>query len=186
MGSASQSIASSSRASTSKEDAKMGPSQSNQNGELSAPFALGQDDEARHVSSSSSTPATAPAPPDETEATTMSVSGTSKDAAAGARGARTRTKHLTRSFKAYLGETVSHEEALVPMAWQSFLTGAIDALLYAKAGVWSGYQTGNVGAFSDSSELWDKEVGSTNSILLYDCRWCNVSVTDLRIDLPCF
>jgi len=40
------------------------------------------------------------------------------------------------------GETINHEDATIPLAWQALLTGLIDALLYTRGTIWTGFQTG--------------------------------------------
>ena len=47
-----------------------------------------------------------------------------------------------------LNEHVEHQNCLVPLAWQSFLTGLLDLLLYSRSQVWVGFQTGNMVQFS--------------------------------------
>lgn len=39
-------------------------------------------------------------------------------------------------------ETISHDQATIPLAWQAMLTGLVDALLYTRFTVWTGFQTG--------------------------------------------
>ncbi|KDN52220.1 hypothetical protein K437DRAFT_232586, partial [Tilletiaria anomala UBC 951] len=53
-------------------------------------------------------------------------------------------KDLYRQFASHLGETISQEDASLPLGWQCFLTGAIDALMYSRSGVWVAFQTGNM------------------------------------------
>ena len=47
-----------------------------------------------------------------------------------------------------LNEHVEHQNCLIPLAWQSFLTGLLDLLLYSRSQVWVGFQTGNMVQFS--------------------------------------
>uniref|UniRef100_V5EX03 Uncharacterized protein n=1 Tax=Kalmanozyma brasiliensis (strain GHG001) TaxID=1365824 RepID=V5EX03_KALBG len=50
--------------------------------------------------------------------------------------------------KSYLNDEIDHGAANVPLAWQAFLTGMIDMLLYSRSQVWLGFQTGNMVQFS--------------------------------------
>lgn len=47
-------------------------------------------------------------------------------------------------------QVVSHEEASYPLAWQAFLTGMVDALIYSRSQIWTGFQTGNMVQFSQN------------------------------------
>lgn len=47
-------------------------------------------------------------------------------------------------------DKVSHEDATIPLAWQALLTGLVDALLYARSTIWTGFQTGNMVQFSQN------------------------------------
>ena len=49
-----------------------------------------------------------------------------------------------------MSQVVSHEEASYPLAWQAFLTGMVDALIYSRSQVWTGFQTGNMVQFSQN------------------------------------
>lgn len=42
-------------------------------------------------------------------------------------------------------ETITHEEASIPLAWQALLTGLVDALIYGRSAIWTGFQTGEHG-----------------------------------------
>ncbi len=44
----------------------------------------------------------------------------------------------------YLNDEIDHTAANVPLAWQAFLTGLVDMLLYSRSQVWLGFQTGNM------------------------------------------
>ena len=55
---------------------------------------------------------------------------------------------LTRMRR--LQQDVSHDEASVPLAWQALLTGMVDALIYSRSQVWTGFQTGNMVQFSQN------------------------------------
>ncbi|KAJ9477900.1 NMO domain-containing protein [Pseudozyma hubeiensis] len=52
--------------------------------------------------------------------------------------------------KSYLNDEIDHGAANVPLAWQAFLTGMIDMLLYSRSAVWLGFQTGNMVQFSSN------------------------------------
>ncbi len=52
--------------------------------------------------------------------------------------------------KSYLNDEIDHGAANVPLAWQAFLTGMIDMLLYSRSSVWLGFQTGNMVQFSSN------------------------------------
>ncbi len=52
--------------------------------------------------------------------------------------------------KSYLNDEIEHTEAYVPLAWQAFLTGMVDMLLYSRSAVWLGFQTGNMVQFSSN------------------------------------
>lgn len=39
-------------------------------------------------------------------------------------------------------ETISHDEATIPLAWQALLTGLVDGLIYGRSMIWTGFQTG--------------------------------------------
>lgn len=45
-------------------------------------------------------------------------------------------------FKARCQETLTHDEATYPLAWQALLTGMVDALIYSRSAIWTGFQTG--------------------------------------------
>ncbi|EIM21138.1 hypothetical protein WALSEDRAFT_54722 [Wallemia mellicola CBS 633.66] len=53
-----------------------------------------------------------------------------------------------RSLSDFLNEEVEHNNSTIPLAWQSFLTGFIDLILYSRSQVWVGFQTGNMVQFS--------------------------------------
>lgn len=42
-------------------------------------------------------------------------------------------------------DTISHEDATIPLAWQALLTGLVDALIYSRSQIWTGFQTGEQG-----------------------------------------
>jgi hypothetical protein len=44
-------------------------------------------------------------------------------------------------------ETINHEDATIPLAWQALLTGLVDALLYTRGLIWTGFQTGMCHSF---------------------------------------
>lgn len=52
--------------------------------------------------------------------------------------------------KSYLNDEIDHAAANVPLAWQAFLTGMVDMLLYSRSSVWLGFQTGNMVQFSSN------------------------------------
>lgn len=52
--------------------------------------------------------------------------------------------------KSYLNDEIDHGAANVPLAWQAFLTGMVDMLLYSRSSVWLGFQTGNMVQFSSN------------------------------------
>ncbi|GAK63863.1 2-nitropropane dioxygenase [Moesziomyces antarcticus] len=52
--------------------------------------------------------------------------------------------------KSYLNDEIDHTAANVPLAWQAFLTGMVDMLLYSRSQVWLGFQTGNMVQFSSN------------------------------------
>lgn len=52
--------------------------------------------------------------------------------------------------KSYLNDEIDHGAANVPLAWQAFLTGMIDMLLYSRSQVWLAFQTGNMVQFSSN------------------------------------
>lgn len=52
--------------------------------------------------------------------------------------------------RSYLNDEIEHSAANVPLAWQAFLTGMIDMLLYSRTSVWLGFQTGNMVQFSSN------------------------------------
>jgi hypothetical protein len=39
-------------------------------------------------------------------------------------------------------EQITHQESSIPLAWQALLTGLVDALIYGKSTIWTGFQTG--------------------------------------------
>jgi hypothetical protein len=49
---------------------------------------------------------------------------------------------LMTRLKERWSETITHEESTIPLAWQALLTGLVDALLYGKSTIWTGFQTG--------------------------------------------
>ncbi|SAM81406.1 uncharacterized protein UBRO_02959 [Ustilago bromivora] len=52
--------------------------------------------------------------------------------------------------KSYLNDEIDHGAANVPLAWQAFLTGMVDMLLYSRSQVWLAFQTGNMVQFSSN------------------------------------
>lgn len=46
------------------------------------------------------------------------------------------------TIKSRMGNVISHEEATIPLAWQALNTGLVDALIYSKSQIWTGFQTG--------------------------------------------
>ncbi|CDS01871.1 hypothetical protein [Sporisorium scitamineum] len=52
--------------------------------------------------------------------------------------------------KSYLNDEIDHGAANVPLAWQAFLAGMVDMLLYSRSSVWLGFQTGNMVQFSSN------------------------------------
>jgi len=54
-------------------------------------------------------------------------------------------KGVVARLRDRMSETVTHEEATIPLAWQALLTGLVDALLYGKSTIWTGFQTGEFG-----------------------------------------
>ncbi|SPC67318.1 related to 2-Nitropropane dioxygenase [Ustilago sp. UG-2017b] len=52
--------------------------------------------------------------------------------------------------KSYLNDEIDHGVANVPLAWQAFLTGMVDMLLYSRSQVWLAFQTGNMVQFSSN------------------------------------
>ena len=52
--------------------------------------------------------------------------------------------------KSYLNDEIDHASAALPLAWQAFLTGMVDMLLYSRSAVWLGFQTGNMVQFSSN------------------------------------
>ncbi|PWN49354.1 inosine monophosphate dehydrogenase [Violaceomyces palustris] len=48
----------------------------------------------------------------------------------------------------FLEEKIEQGDATVPLAWQAFLTGMVDMMLYSRSQVWLGFQTGNMVQFS--------------------------------------
>lgn len=68
--------------------------------------------------------------------------GTAPEAGeAGGGGKRSRNK-IVDTFRSRLAQVVSHEEATIPLAWQALNTGLVDALIYSKSQIWTGFQTG--------------------------------------------
>ena len=63
---------------------------------------------------------------------------------------RTRFGHLRSETLRYLSQTIHHDDATIPLAWHCFLTGAIDAIVYARTGIWVAFQTGNMVQFSQN------------------------------------
>ncbi|EOR04877.1 hypothetical protein J056_000229 [Wallemia ichthyophaga EXF-994] len=57
-------------------------------------------------------------------------------------------KPSQRNFSSILNEHVEHHNAAIPLAWQSFITGLVDLILYSRSQVWVGFQTGNMVQFS--------------------------------------
>jgi hypothetical protein len=62
---------------------------------------------------------------------------------------RERGQYMKRSDLSVFGslrhkcsETINHEDATIPLAWQALLTGLVDALLYTRGTIWTGFQTG--------------------------------------------
>ncbi|PWN91156.1 hypothetical protein FA10DRAFT_265035 [Acaromyces ingoldii] len=68
---------------------------------------------------------------------------------AGDEGRRSRSK-IKDAFQSRLAHVVSHEEATIPLAWQALNTGLVDALIYSKSQIWTGFQTGNMVQFSQN------------------------------------
>lgn len=54
----------------------------------------------------------------------------------------TEDKSIWITFQERCSETISHEESTYPLAWQALLTGMVDALIYARSAIWTGFQTG--------------------------------------------
>ncbi len=54
------------------------------------------------------------------------------------------------AWPSYLNDEIDHTAANVPLAWQAFLTGMVDMLLYSRSQVWLGFQTGNMVQFSSN------------------------------------
>ncbi|CEH17262.1 hypothetical protein PANT_22c00308 [Ceraceosorus bombacis] len=52
------------------------------------------------------------------------------------------------------GQAISHDAASVPLAWMALLTGMVDALVYSRSQVWTGFQTGNMVQFSQNIAQW--------------------------------
>ncbi|KAN0066528.1 hypothetical protein ACQY0O_000622 [Thecaphora frezii] len=50
----------------------------------------------------------------------------------------------TAGALSYMDDAIDQAEATVPLAWQAFLTGMVDMLLYSRTSVWLGFQTGNM------------------------------------------
>ncbi len=71
-------------------------------------------------------------------------------ALSGSDAPRTRWAHLRHRASLYLSHEVSHEEALIPLSWQSFLCGAVSSVVYGDAGVWPVFMTGNLVQFSQN------------------------------------
>lgn len=51
-------------------------------------------------------------------------------------------KGMMSTLRERWSETVTHEEASIPLAWQALLTGLVDALIYGRSSIWTGFQTG--------------------------------------------
>lgn len=47
-------------------------------------------------------------------------------------------------------DSISHEDSTIPLAWQALLTGLVDALIYSRSQIWTGFQTGNMVQFSQN------------------------------------
>ncbi|PWN45308.1 hypothetical protein IE81DRAFT_364318 [Ceraceosorus guamensis] len=62
--------------------------------------------------------------------------------------------NLTRRMTRLLNQQISHDAASVPLAWMALLTGMVDALVYSRSQVWTGFQTGNMVQFSQNIAQW--------------------------------
>lgn len=54
----------------------------------------------------------------------------------------------SQSWTSTLHDTITAENATLPLAWMSLLTGLVDGAVYAHFQVWVGFQTGNIVQFS--------------------------------------
>lgn len=66
------------------------------------------------------------------------------------------------AWRKHLGEGITHEEATIPLAWQALLTGLIDALIYSRSAIWTGFQTGEWAGFGEVIR---------NQAAWWACRW---------------
>ncbi|MCO5565447.1 hypothetical protein L7F22_019120 [Adiantum nelumboides] len=57
---------------------------------------------------------------------------------------------LLEKIKIRATDTISHEDSTIPLAWQALLTGLVDALIYSRSQIWTGFQTGNMVQFSQN------------------------------------
>lgn len=83
-----------------------------------------------------------------TKSETVEVLNPSDPEGADISAARQRRLVSLGMASSYLNDTIEHGDATVPLAWQAFLTGIIDMLLYSRSQVWLGFQTGNMVQFS--------------------------------------
>lgn len=65
-------------------------------------------------------------------------------------------------------ETIHHEDATIPLAWQAMLTGLIDALLYTRGTIWTGFQTG---ASAETGHAFT--LSPSYSAVPFKAIWCN-------------
>lgn len=75
---------------------------------------------------------------DETKSNTQAESTTSENAG------------LFQSIQTRATDSISHEDSTIPLAWQALLTGLVDALIYSRSQIWTGFQTGNMVQFSQN------------------------------------
>ncbi|PWN32206.1 uncharacterized protein FA14DRAFT_150510 [Meira miltonrushii] len=57
---------------------------------------------------------------------------------------------LFQSIRQRATDSISHEDSTIPLAWQALLTGLVDALIYSRSQIWTGFQTGNMVQFSQN------------------------------------
>ena len=91
-------------------------------------------------------------PVQNAEATTPSSSNAHDDGKSNIQAESTDTERpgLFEVIRTRATDLISHEDSTIPLAWQALLTGLVDALIYSRSQIWTGFQTGNMVQFSQN------------------------------------